>query len=646
MPDPSVGASGLLAKAEALGLLSWGDVHVATKLAFLFDEPDERVAFALALTVATLRAGSVCLDLSEVRGLALGADDAVVEVPDDLWPDDGAWRAALRDSPLVAVGAEAPTGRPLRLVGELLYLERYWRDESVVAEQLLARRALPPTRPDAARLREVVGQLFDAEPDQSQATAVTMALLSPVTVIAGGPGTGKTATIARVLAGLLALGTPPARVALTAPTGKAAARVEEAIAEAAARAPAEVRPALGQVRATTIHRLLGWTPDSRNRFAHNAGAPLPSDVVVIDEASMVSLPLMARLLDALRPQARLILVGDPDQLAPVEAGAVLADIVDAHLLSPAGPSPQAFPPGPSVPTTFAPPSTSPVTPTTAVPSPAPAAAPTPAPSELAGELAQLGLPPSGPVVRLRRNWRFSGTLAELAKAVLDGDEDEAVRLAAGGDPSVAFGADAGATDVRDRAVDAGLRLARAARAGDARTAVEALSVHRLLCAHRQGLYGVSWWTRQIEGWLAQADPEFSFAGQWYPGRPLLIGQNAPDLGLYNGDTGVVVEDAEAVRAYFPRGRDLVPLSVFALDQVQTAHAMTVHKAQGSQFDAVSLILPPPESPLLTRELLYTAITRARSHVTLVGGEDALRAAIRRRARRASGLAARLAPDRM
>ena len=616
--DASVSASGRLADFEAAGVLDWGDIHAATKIAFLYGERDERVLLAFALAVAALRAGSVCLDLGDARGVVPPDGESVNGVPDDWWPDPVQWKDALAASPLVTAGAEVHAApRPLRLVGDYLYLERYWGDETIVADELAARQAQPPPERDAAALRELLPQLFaGAQPDPAQAQAVGVALLAPVSVIAGGPGTGKTATVARVLAGLLALGVRTADIALAAPTGKAAARLEEAIADAVGQVTAALahpRPGpargvgvaprsvflsavgdLGTLRAQTIHRLLGWVPDSRNRFAHRRSNPLPHDVVIVDEASMVSLPLMARLLEALRPEARLILVGDPDQLAPVEAGAVLADIVEA-------------------------------------------AAPTPG---LAAALGEAGLP-AGSVVRLRTNWRFSGALADLAQAVLAGDDAAALEILAQPGTALTMAADESSTDARERAVTGGLAMLDAARRGDAAGALAALARHRLLCAHRHGPFGVSTWTRKIESWLVAADPDLALGDQWYPGRPLLITQNAPEVGLWNGDTGVVLGGPEGARACFARGREIATYPVLVLDQVETAHAMTVHKAQGSQFDAVTLVLPPPDSPLLTRELLYTALTRAREHVTLIGTPESLRAAIQRRARRASGLAARL-----
>jgi exodeoxyribonuclease V alpha subunit len=317
-------------------------------------------------------------------------------------------------------------------------------------------------------------------------------------------------------------------------------------------------------------------------------------VVVVDEASMVNVTLMARLLDALRPQARLVLVGDPDQLAPVEAGAVLADIVDAQ-------------PG----------------------------------ADLTGPLAELGLPPSGPVVRLRHNYRSVPGIAALAAAVLAGDADRALELAASGEGGVNFAANVEQTDLRERVTESGVAMVTAAREGRVTDALALLEEHRLLCAHRRGPYGVTLWSRQVEEWLATALEGFDPALAWYPGRPLLVTQNSPELGLYNGDTGVVVARDGVLRAFFARGRRTHSVSPFLLEGVQTIHAMTVHKAQGSQFDRVTVVLPTPDSPLLTQELLYTAITRARSEVTLIGSVESLTRAVRQRARRASGLRERL-----
>ncbi len=616
-PRLAVGATGLLATFNAAGVLDAADVHVATRVAGLTDEPAEEPRLALALAVRAVRLGSVCVDLTQVSRSVLGEADEVLDVSELPWPDPDAWLAALRAGPLVAEGADAP-GRPLRLVDGLLYLERYWREEELVRGSLRERSAVAPPEVDLPTLRASLDRLFVGPLAVRQRQAAAVGALRRVTVLAGGPGTGKTTTVAKLLELLHDQPGPAPRVALAAPTGKAAARLQEAVT---AGLPAPLRDEVPE--ASTLHRLLGW--QRGGRFRHDRHERLPFDVVIVDETSMVSLTMMARLLDAVRPHARLVLVGDPDQLASVEAGAVLGDLARA-----------AGPPEP----------------------------------DLDAALAEVGLPGGvvNGVVTLDHVWRFGGAIAAFARAVQAGDADAAVALLRAGHPELAFAetdpdgtagppgrtGPPGQTDspgrsdppgrtdeVRGDVVDAAAALTTAARGGDAVGALAALERHRVLCAHRRGPYGVTRWTAEIERWLRDSPWAAGTDGPWYPGRPVLVTTNDYDAGLFNGDTGVVVTGPDGLRVAFARGGNPTFHTPSRLAEVATVHAMTVHRGQGSQFRRVTVVLPAAESPLLTRELLYTAVTRAREFVRVVGSEDAVRSAVLRPVARASGLRHRL-----
>jgi exodeoxyribonuclease V alpha subunit len=319
---------------------------------------------------------------------------------------------------------------------------------------------------------------------------------------------------------------------------------------------------------------------------------------------------MARLLEAVRAKARLLLVGDPDQLSSVEAGAVLADVVRA---------------------------------------------PGPPDLRLGAHLAGLGVAaPDEPgpvhgVVQLNWTWRFGQAIHSLARAIQAGDDEQVMAVLRGGSAEVRFveidpDADPGTAALREVARnvrEAGAAMLSAARAGDIPGALLALDQHRLLCGHRRGPYGAGRWSFEVERWLAEAIPGYAEDGEWYVGRPLLVTANDYEMGLYNGDTGVIVNTPVGVRAAFSRGAEATLFPPVRLDAVQTVHALTVHRAQGSQFDRVTFVLPPPTSPLLTRELLYTAVTRAKEQVLLIGAETAIRRAVLRPANRASGLRHRL-----
>ncbi|WP_077742305.1 exodeoxyribonuclease V subunit alpha [Mycolicibacterium boenickei] len=533
-------------------ILEPADVHVAQRLSTLAEESTPSVVLALALAVRALRGGSVCVDLRAVA--------EQTQLPDLPWPQPDEWLAAVAASPLL--------GAPpvLRLFGDLLYLDRYWLEEQQVCDDVLTLVGAQPagSAPDVARL-------FPPGFEEQRAAA-KVALSQGLTVLTGGPGTGKTTTVARLLALL-------ARIALAAPTGKAAARLQEAVQLEVNRLDAVDRERISGLQATTLHRLLGPRPDTSSRFRHHRANRLPHDVIVVDETSMVSLTMMARLLEAVRPQTRLLLVGDPDQLASVEAGAVLADLVE-------------------------------------------------------------GLGSRG-VAALQTSHRFGESIGALASAIRAGDASGAVEVLAAGGEHVEWVSSDPAERLREVLVPHALALRQAAILGDARAALAILDEHRLLCAHRRGPFGVAQWNRQVQRWLAEATGEPMWAS-WYVGRPILVTANDYGLKLYNGDTGVTVATPDGLRAIV--GGTAGGSASFAtgrLTEVETMHAMTIHKSQGSQADEVTVLLPPEDSRLLTRELFYTAVTRAKTRVRVVGSEAEIRAAISRQAVRATGLRKRL-----
>ena len=619
-------AVGILRDFNALAVLSAADVHVARLLTALSGEDDDAVALAAALAVRGTRLGHVCIDLTTTRDTTTTDAEFPVDVRGLPWPEPSDWVTRLEASPLVATGDEGPADRPLRLNGTRLYLDRYWRQERAVAADLRARSQ--PPGPGVALHELAVGldRLFDGPAPDLQRFAGATAVLRRFSVIAGGPGTGKTTTVARVLALLhdqaAARDLSPPRIALAAPTGKAAARLEEAVHAEASVLPVDpvIRDRLLALSASTLHRMLGWRPDSRSRFRHDRANRLPHDVVVVDETSMVSLSLMAKLVDAVRGDARLILVGDPEQLASVEAGAVLGDIVGPAglgLRMSAGSRAELE-----------------------------AATGQPVPVAEWRSATHIG----DGIVVLRRVHRFGGAIEQLATAIHDGDAAAAIELLGSGADQIRWidadvaGADAerSVAPVRQVVVDNGRHLTEAARRGDRRQARRVLESLRVLCAHRRGPYGVTTWTTTIERWLAAAIDGYAAGGAWYVGRPLLVTENDYELQLYNGDIGVVTTTSgDRVSAVFERRGQLVEFNPTRLGPVETVHAMTVHKSQGSQFDTIVLILPEAASPILTRELLYTAVTRARLQVTVVGPEASVRAAIERPIARASGLGDRL-----
>jgi exodeoxyribonuclease V alpha subunit len=618
----SAGASGSLHAFNRAGILDGSDVHVAHRLAQLAAVSGEDVGLGIAFAVRAPRLGHVCVDLQTIRETASGDVDLPIDIDALPWPDPAAWLDAMAQSPLVG------DGNPLYLSESKLYLNRLWADECLVAAELLARARTEVIDVDLTLLRAGLAHLFteadpeSEDPDHLQPLAAAAAVLRRISVIAGGPGTGKTTTVARLLALLdqqaVARGAPPPLIALAAPTGKAAQRLEEAVRNEATHLGLDpgIVARLLELRGTTLHRLLGRSGGNRTRFRHNRSNPLRHDVVVVDETSMVALSMMARLLEALRPDARLIIVGDPEQLASVEAGAVLGDIV--------GPASGRLCMDETVRTQLE----------EATGYPVPDAETT------------ASSPIGDGVVLLRHVRRHKGAIAAFARAVQAGDADAALAELGSGDSNVDWlaldpsdPANFGQLGViHDYAVRSGRTVIQAARDGDADTALDALEGFRLLCAHRRGPEGVRAWTGHIERWLEAEVEGFAAEDGWYLGRPLIVTENDYSLDLFNGDVGVVVKGAvRPMEAAFRRGDTVVPVSTARLAAVDTVYAMTVHKSQGSQFDVVAFLLPSADSRILTRELLYTAATRARKRLILVGTEDLIRSAIERPITRASGL---------
>jgi exodeoxyribonuclease V alpha subunit len=589
-------ATGLLRAFNEAGVLEAADVHVAQRLGALAEETDESVLLAVALTVRAARAGAVCVDLDRVEATVTEIEpDRIDALP---WPDRTTWRQAVASSVLERIGV-------LRFDAGSLYLDRHWREETQVCDDLL--RRLERDRPglehgpaiDDDLLAAAATRLFPATWDE-QRDAALAAARRWTTVLTGGPGTGKTTTVARLLA-LVAEqhearhGQAP-RVALAAPTGKAATRLQESVTREAARLSDPVdRARVSGLTASTVHRLLGWRPDSGTRFRHRRDNPLPYDVVVVDEVSMVSLVQMARLLEALRATTRLVLVGDPGQLASVEAGAVLADVVAGFEGSPRSPVV-------SLTTTYR--------------------------TRAADGSSAVDLDRLAADLRAGRDDDVVARLTSGSEAVrlVDPADDEAMSAVRNG--------------IRDAAYAVTMR-AEQFDEPDAAALVDLLDDHRLLCAHREGPFGVGGWNRQVQR-LVEERTGIQHFDEWYPGRPILVTANDPGLGLSNGDLGITVRLPDGrLRVLVRIGATTRLFAPTRLSGVETVYAMTVHKSQGSEARAVTVVLPPEDSRLLTRELFYTAVTRAREQVTVVGTEAELRAAMGRRVQRASGLAGRL-----
>ncbi len=573
---------------------------------------DPRVLQAVQEASRALRQGHVCVPLEELAG-ELGAT---------------AMEAALRASTLVSDVHAAP----LVLEDGRLYLRRYWEHERELAERLRARITAAEIAVDGPLLRAGLERLFPrtglaANEVDRQRLAALVATMRRFCVISGGPGTGKTSTVVKILALLLEQarrsGKPRFDIVLVAPTGKAAARLGESILGERGKLACdeEIRAAI-PFAPMTIHRCLRPLPGSTTRFRHGPDNPIAADVVLVDEASMVDLALMNRLVGALAPSTRLILLGDRNQLASVEAGAILGDICRAaDGASVAG--------GKGFSTVFA----------RAVL------------AEVGEEIATSASAPreSGIrdcIVELERSWRYdaSSGIASVARAIHDGDVGAAVELLRSG-----ARADAVLAPPLVGTPSDGLRAQIVAGFGPylaeakAEHAFAAFNRFRILTAHRRGPSGAPALNTHAEHALDEAGL-LRPRSRWYAHRPVLIGENDYQLHLFNGDVGLVLPDESgAARVHFvsPGAREYV-LAPSRLPAHETVFAMTVHRAQGSEVDEVALVLPTEVSRVLSRELVYTAITRARRKVTIYASPEVLAASLETTVRRASGLGARLA----
>jgi exodeoxyribonuclease V alpha subunit len=531
------------------------------------------VPLAAALLSRSIREGHICISLWPMP-----------RSPDEInihtileWPSASAWRRAFTDSK--AIG-EPDAETPIVFDGsDRLYLRRYWNYQQRLA---------------AALLKKASGnQPLDVNQAGTQAGAIAAAVTNALTIVSGGPGTGKTTTVLSILARLLEKsGNERLRVALAAPTGKAAARLEETVRGGLETLKADEKTKARMPRtASTIHRLLGFKGNSVY-FRHDRQNPLPLDLLVIDEASMVALPLLCKLFDALPERCQVILLGDHDQLASVEPGAVLADIVDAAA----------------------------------------------APESLLRNA----------VVTLAKNYRFSeqSGIHHLCNSVRQGDADEAVRILR--EQSYP---DLVSSELREpREIAA--KFSQVVLAGftsfatekEPAGALDKLKTFRVLAALRRGPFGVEGLNRKIENVLRGAELIPKSGGTEYAGKPILITQNDYQLQLYNGDVGILLPDVGAKEnpaqlwAWFiGKENRLRRFAPARLPEHETAYAMTVHKSQGSEFDRVLFILPDADIPVLTRELIYTGLTRARSQVELWWNEAVFCQAVTRRAERNSGL---------
>ncbi len=600
-----------------IGYFSELDYRFAECMGRITDEADPLVLLGAAVASCFTSAGHVCADIGRIAGKRIETEDinsfnnssvTAFHFSVCTWPPLKMWVEALNKS-IAQKGMIGDGVRATPLVFELdskrggrLYLSRYWDFQQRLINQLKQRAGSKFDDVHQKALEKGLNRLFP-QPDFTiapdlQRLAAQKAIQNRITIISGGPGTGKTATVAKIIALLIEQykitqrGVP--RIFMAAPTGKAAARLGDSVQKVKALSgsmPFDCDDdvlALIPTQASTLHRLLGVIRDAPSRFRHHAGNPLPADMIIVDEASMISLPLMTKLVEAAPKQAHLILLGDQDQLASVEVGAILGDICrvkmkDDNLLTSC-------------------------------------------------------------IIRLKHNYRSGADIDYLAKAINAGDADLVMTVCKSAKWPAVNLIEPPEMGSYDYLIESGMGRYYDAYVHEPKPVqrMNFFNRFRILCALKEGPSGVGSVNLAVER-ILQKRTRLAPNREWYDGRPVMITRNNYQLGLFNGDIGILMQkmpdapDSSLHAVFIDEHGVMRRFAPSRLRCLETVFAMTIHKSQGSEFDHIMVILPPWPSPIVTRELLYTAITRARLSVSVIAKEEVLRTAVLTPVQRASGL---------